>query len=119
MSRALTAVNRAFAGARRLAYGRVVATEAITVSLSEEELVRVDDAVAQGTFRDREDAIRVALSTLWRQREVEAEVGAAYKRAAEMSANDSAFDQVGLRCSRSTFARTSAAEREHLIRRAR
>jgi len=46
-----------------LAYGRVVATEAITVSLSEEELVRVDDAVAQGTFRDREDAIRVALST--------------------------------------------------------
>ena len=102
-----------------LAYGRVVATEAITVSLSEEELVRVDDAVAQGTFRDREDAIRVALSTLWRQREVEAEVGAAYKRAAETSDDDQAFDQVGLRLLAKHIARTSAAEREHLIRRAR
>jgi hypothetical protein len=34
---------------------------------------------------------------LWRQREVEAEVGAAYKRAAETSDDDQAFDQVGLR----------------------
>lgn len=73
-----------------------MAAKPITVSLSEEELVRVDDAVARGTFRDRQDAVRVALSALWRQRRVDEEIGAAYKRAAE-AADDQAFDQVGLR----------------------
>jgi len=67
----------------------------IAVRLADEDLRRLDAAVARGTFASRAEAVRVGLSRLLRE-EREAQIEEAYRRAYAEAPDDDELGAAGL-----------------------
>lgn len=67
----------------------------IAVRLADEDLRRLDDAVARGTFASRAEAVRAGLSRVLRE-EREAHIEEAYRRAYSGEADEDDVGEVGL-----------------------
>lgn len=80
----------------------------IAVRLADDELERLDAAIARGAFSSRAEAVRAGLATVLRE-ECEARIDAAYRRAYAAEADDPSVGDAGLRLGAALMAAEDAA----------
>ena len=80
----------------------------IAVRLGDDELARLDAAVARGAFASRAAAVRAGLVAVLRE-EREAQIAAAYRRAYATEADDASVGEAGLRFGAALLAAEDAA----------
>jgi Arc/MetJ-type ribon-helix-helix transcriptional regulator len=80
----------------------------IAVRLAEDELARLDAAVARGAFASRAAAVRAGLVAVLRE-EREAQIAAAYRRAYATEADDPSVGEAGLQLGAALLAAEDGA----------
>jgi Arc/MetJ-type ribon-helix-helix transcriptional regulator len=82
----------------------------IAVRLADDELERLDAAIARGAFSSRAEAVRAGLVAVLRE-EREARIGAAYRRAYATEADDPSVGEAGLQLGAALLAAEDDAAR--------
>jgi Arc/MetJ-type ribon-helix-helix transcriptional regulator len=83
----------------------------IAVRLADDDLRRLDAAIARGAFANRAAAVRAGLDRLLRD-EREAEIAEAYRRGYAADPEEDAVGEAGLRLGSALLAGDEAAARE-------
>ena len=80
----------------------------IAVRLADDELERLDAAIARGAFSSRAEAVRAGLAAVLR-REREVRIAAAYRRAYATGPDDPSVGEAGLQLGAALLATEDAA----------